>query len=117
MSFEEDVIVEKIDDTEMLMEKLSTLEDPHSEYTLLRSCFSLPKLSGQQLEMEELRTLSQKVISQAIEKNFSVELKEKTEGEREKARLNSVGLKHSGDWLNAVPVKASKSSSPQSNID
>ena len=88
------------------MEKLSTLEDPHSEYTLLRSCFSLPKLSGQQLEMEELRTLSQKVISQAIEKNFSVELKEKTEGEREKARLNSVGLKHSGDWLNAVPVES-----------
>ena len=31
---------------------------------------------------------------------------ESFEGEREKARLNSVTLAHAGDWLNAVPVKA-----------
>ena len=45
LTFEEGIISEKIDKAEYLMEKLSELEDPHSEYVLLRSCFSSPKLS------------------------------------------------------------------------
>ena len=40
-SFEEDVILERIVSTEVLMEKLGDLEDPHSEYVLLKNCFSL----------------------------------------------------------------------------
>ena len=44
-SFEEDVILERIVSTEVLMEKLGDLEDPHSEYVLLKNCFSLQKLS------------------------------------------------------------------------
>ena len=56
--------------------------------------------------LEEAVNSSQKVISHAVESNLAKELKDGATNEREKARLNAVSLKHSGDWLNAVPVKA-----------
>ena len=36
---------EKVYKLEKLMDKLSLLEDPHTEYAMLKSCFALPKLS------------------------------------------------------------------------
>ena len=36
---------EKVHKLEKLMDKLSMLEDPHTEYAMLKSCFALPKLS------------------------------------------------------------------------
>ena len=56
--------------------------------------------------LEEAVNSSQKVISHAVESNLAKELMDGATSEREKARLNAVSLKHSGDWLNAVPVKA-----------
>ena len=59
-----------------------------------------------QFDMESISSASQKVISQAIDANFVKELLEHAVEERDQARLKSVGMKHAGDWLNAVPVKA-----------
>ena len=56
--------------------------------------------------MQEAQTTSQKVFSHAIEANLAKELFEEAETVREKARLNSVSMKHSGDWLFAAPVRA-----------
>ena len=44
--FEAEVLQARVVKVEGLLgNKLSTLEDPHGEFTLLRACFSLPKLS------------------------------------------------------------------------
>ena len=56
--------------------------------------------------MEEIRSSSQKMIRHALEDNLAKELKENAEIDREKARMNSVGMKYSGAWLQAVPVKS-----------
>ena len=59
-----------------------------------------------QYDLESISSASQKVINEAIDTNFMKELLESAVEERELARINSVGMKHAGDWLNAVPVKA-----------
>ena len=41
--FEREVLVDRISKLEALLEKLPTLEDPHTEYVLLKNCFGLPK--------------------------------------------------------------------------
>ena len=56
--------------------------------------------------LEEARAAPQKNISHALDAHLLEVLKESAENDREKARLNSVSMQHSGDWLNAVPVKA-----------
>ena len=43
--FEMEILVDRIAKLEALLEKLPTLEDPHTEYVLLKNCFGLPKLS------------------------------------------------------------------------
>ena len=43
--FEGEVLEARVTKVEGLLGKLPMLEDPHGEFTLLRSCFSLPKLS------------------------------------------------------------------------
>ena len=43
--FEGDILRARICKIENLLEKLLSLEDPQSEFCILRSCFSLPKLS------------------------------------------------------------------------
>ena len=43
--FEEQTVEERISKLEELMEKLALLEDPHTEYVLLRNCLSLLKMS------------------------------------------------------------------------
>ena len=35
----------RVEKVKILLEKLSTLENAHSEFVLLRSCFALPKIS------------------------------------------------------------------------
>ena len=44
-SFEKVVLDDRIEKSEQLMQKLSILDDPHSEYVLLRNCLALPKMS------------------------------------------------------------------------
>jgi hypothetical protein len=43
--FMEEVLKDRIIKLEALMDKLHLLEDPNTEYGILRKCFSLPKLS------------------------------------------------------------------------
>ena len=38
-------VKDRVDKVEALLEKLPSLENPHGEYNLLRSCFSVPKVS------------------------------------------------------------------------
>ena len=44
-AFQKVAMEEKVYKLENLMDKLSLLEDPHTEYAMLKSCFALPKLS------------------------------------------------------------------------
>ena len=44
-TFEDDTLEEKVHKLDQLMDKLSLLEDPHTEYAMQKSCFALPKLS------------------------------------------------------------------------
>jgi hypothetical protein len=44
-AFQKVAMEEKVYKLEKLMDKLSLLEDPHTEYAMLKSCFALPKLS------------------------------------------------------------------------
>ena len=41
-----------------------------------------------------------------MDTNQAKVFKDEAESDRDKARLNSVGMNHAGDFLNAVPVKA-----------
>ena len=43
--FESEMVEERITKSECLMEKLSFLEDPHTEYNLSGNCFAMQKLS------------------------------------------------------------------------
>jgi hypothetical protein len=43
--FEEAILGERLAGVQRLLDSLHTLEDPHMEYTLLRNCFSFPKLA------------------------------------------------------------------------
>ena len=45
VSYSQGFVAAKVDQMEELLDNLHSLEDPHSEYALLRSCFSLPKFS------------------------------------------------------------------------
>ena len=56
--------------------------------------------------MDEARLTSQKSFSLVIDENAVDQLKLKSDNDRDKARINSLSIKHSGDWLNAVPVRA-----------
>ena len=59
-----------------------------------------------QISIDQARVSRQKDISHAVDVNIAKNLLNSAENVREKARLNSVGIQHAGDWLNAVPVKA-----------
>ena len=52
---------------------------------------------------EELPQLSQKMLSYMMDKQLQLALVDSLTDERDKARLASLGLAHSGDWLNVVP--------------
>ena len=52
---------------------------------------------------ESVRGSSQKQLSLKIDEKDHEKLLDDTESSREKARLHSVQLAHSGDWLNVVP--------------
>ena len=61
---------------------------------------------GLELTRGVLVNLSQKEISLLIDKKNLEELNNATEEIRDKARLNSLSIQHSGDWLNCVPSHA-----------
>ena len=44
-NFEKEVMAQKISQTEQLIDKLNIIEDPHTEFVLLRNCLALPKIS------------------------------------------------------------------------
>ena len=44
-AFIEAKIKSRVEKVKVLLDKLHSLEDPHMEFVLLRSCFSLPKVS------------------------------------------------------------------------
>ena len=44
-SFEKVVLDDRIEKSQQLMQKLGILDDPYSEYVLLRNCLALPKMS------------------------------------------------------------------------
>ena len=45
VEYSKEFVESKISDLEELLENLHVLEDPHSEFSVLRNCFSLPKFS------------------------------------------------------------------------
>ena len=203
--FTEELLEDRIAKLGELMDKLSILDDPHTEYAMLKSCFALPKfsyimrtvdprpykgtmekfdkavrqsmervvgasmmdhqwqqatlpvtlgglglrcvvphapgayvtslgssseimeevlgqsrkevkveglvalintMSGQEFTDESALASTQKVISQTIDLHTAKLLHDEMVGERDKARFNSVGMEHAGDWLNTVPVRA-----------
>ena len=44
-TFMTQAVGERVEKAAEVMDKLSSLKDPHSEFVLLRSCFTLPKIS------------------------------------------------------------------------
>ena len=64
-------------------------------------------LSGNgELTPEAALVTSQKMISHSIDQHQAKVLHDTLQDERDKARLNSVGMLRAGDWLNASPVRA-----------
>ena len=43
--FEREVLIKRVEGIRCLVQALSSLNDPHMEFTLLQSCFSLPEFS------------------------------------------------------------------------
>ena len=41
--FEREVLIKRVEGIRRLVQALSSLNDPHMEFTLLQSCFSLPE--------------------------------------------------------------------------
>ena len=63
---------------------------------------------GEEVQAADLVGLTQKMISAKVDQH-QLHLLEEEVGEdevREKARLGSLSLPHSGDWLNCAPLKA-----------
>ena len=58
------------------------------------------------ITVEEARGLTQRAISQKVDKYCSNKPIEEAESERDKARINSLSISHVGDWLNTVPFEA-----------
>jgi hypothetical protein len=69
---EAEILEERLTSVKSLLEKLHLLEDPHMEYTLLRSCFSFPKFSY------ALRTVDCTKHGEIL-KNFDLAVKETLE--------------------------------------
>ena len=60
----------------------------------------------QQFTPESVVSTPQKVISNYIDLHTQVQLHEVLGEERDKARVNSVGMQRAGDLLNAAPIKS-----------
>jgi hypothetical protein len=56
-----------------------------------------------ELPQEELAEMNQKIISFEIDKKLRVSLIQSWAGQRDKARLASLGFADAGDWLNVIP--------------
>ena len=61
--------------------------------------------SGKTFTCQDIKDSSQKEISHCIDLFSQKRLYNSSTGPRERARLGSVSLGHSGDWLNALPSK------------
>ena len=63
-------ITERVDKVKTILETLSSLEDAHFEYVLLRSCFSMPKMTYL------MRTTSPSPMNLSVWRRFDGELRE-----------------------------------------
>ena len=69
---------------------------------------ALSASSGEEVQAADLAGLTQRMISTKVDQH-QLHLLQDEVGEnevREKARLGSLSLPHSGDWLNCAPLKA-----------
>ena len=66
----------------------------------------LNRVVGEPLTIEAVAEMSQRQVSHQVDLFMQTAVLSSFEEPREKARLGSVALPHSGDWLNAVPSKA-----------
>ena len=90
-------------DSSSIIEDIIGKTKPFQDEELLSLINSL---AGEQYSMESIQLASQKSISHAIDNKFEKEIVHNVEDTRVKARLKAVSMKHAGDWLNTVPVKA-----------
>ena len=69
---------------------------------------ALAVAQGEQVTEGDLTGLSQRMISLKVDQHQLQQLQEQVPEDdvREKARLASLSLPHSGDWLNCAPLKA-----------
>ena len=69
---------------------------------------ALAVAQGEQVTEADLAGLSQRMISVKVDQHQLQQLQDQVPEEdvREKARLASLSLPHSGDWLNCAPLKA-----------
>ena len=61
---------------------------------------------GEEITGEAALVTPQKIFSHSVDLHTAKQLKDMWVEERDKTRLNSLGLLRAGDWLNAAPVKA-----------
>ena len=61
--------------------------------------------SNKHFTFDELKETTQKSVSHSVDLKSHLRFYESVTDPRDKARLGSVALAHSGDWLNALPSK------------
>ena len=81
-----------------------TKSDFHVDLSSVISIYS--QKAGQELVVESLISAKQKDLSNLIDKHNLSTLLSSAQGQREIARLNSVGLPKAGAWLQAIPSKS-----------
>ena len=77
---------------------------PHGNVQLyITTAMALLRQKADEISQEELPKMRQKMISFKIDKKLKSHLAQSLVDKRDKARLASLGLAHSGDWLNVIP--------------
>ena len=64
---------------------------------------ALLRQKADEISVEELPEMTQKMISLEIDKKLKTCLSQSLTEKRDKARLASLGLEHAGAWLNVIP--------------
>ena len=62
--------------------------------------------TGEEVDIKTVMVSTQKAFSYAVDLRSSQELRDRLTGERDRARLNLVGLPRAGDWLNDAHIRA-----------
>jgi hypothetical protein len=75
-----------------IIDSLPVVMDPHAEYVLLRSCFALSNV------------MSQHSISLEVDLSLKASCDQEAVTIRDKARIRSLAVPYTADWLNVVPL-------------